>query len=182
MNRCPEQSEWVLYAADELPASRRDVLQAHLESCAACREEMAAVSRGLASLAVLDREPALRPRAAAVLRGRLADAADRRAARPWILTFVSRHRWAAAAAVILWVTLAAAIFAPIHPTPHNWLTDTQVTDEITAITAAVDMLERGDTALALENGVNHQAPPADKIDDEVEQFLQDLSNELGVEG
>ena len=134
MNRCPEQSEWVLYAAVELPAPRRDVLQPHLESCAACREEMAAVSRGLASLAVLDREPALRPRAAAVLRGRLADAAERRAARPWILTFVSRHRWAAAAAVILWVTLAAAIFAPVRPTAHNWLTDTQVADEITAIT------------------------------------------------
>jgi anti-sigma factor RsiW len=182
MNRCPEQTEWVLYAADELAASRRDVLQAHLESCAACREEMAAVSRGLASLAVLDREPALRPQAAATLRYRLADAAERRTARPWILAFFSRHRWAAAAALILWVTLAAAILAPVRPAAHNWLTDTQVSDEITAITAAVDMLERGDTALALENGVNHQAPPADKIDDEVEQFLQDLSNELGVEG
>lgn len=182
MKRCPEQTEWVLYAADELSASRRDVLRAHLESCTACREEMAAVSRGLASLAVLDPEPALRPRAAARLRHRLADAADRRTARPWILAFFSRHRWAAAAAVILWVTLAAAILTPVHSTPHNWLTDTQVSDEITAITAAVDLLERGDTALALDNGVNHQASPADKIDDEVEQFLQELSNELGVEG
>lgn len=182
MNRCPEETEWVLYTADELAASRRDVLQAHLESCAACREEMAAVSRGLASLAVLDREPALRPQAAARLRYRLADAADRRTARPWIFAFFSRHRWAAAAALILWVTLAAAIVGPVRPTAHNWLTDTQVTDEITAITAAVDLLERGDTALALDNGLSHQAPPADKIDDEVDQFLQELANELGVEG
>jgi len=182
MNRCPEPAEWVLYAAGEPSGTRLAVLRAHLGNCAACREELAAVSRGLAALGTLEREPAMSAGAETALRRRLAAAVARKTARPWIVALFSRHRWTAAAALVLWVALAAAFFAPARGTPHPWITDAQVVEEITAITAAVEMLEVGNVAVAQENGVNHKSPPADKTDDETEWLLQELSDELGVEG
>lgn len=182
MNRCPDPTEWVLYAAEELPTARVAILRAHLGTCAACRQALEAVSRGLAALDRLEGAAGLRPQTEETLRRRLAEAAARKASRPWIIAFVGRHRLAAAAALILWVTLAAAILAPSHQPSPKWITDTQVVEEITAITAAVEMLEVGNVTVAHENGANHKAPPADKMEEELEWFLQELSDVLGVAG
>jgi hypothetical protein len=182
MNRCPENREWVLYAAAELPAARRLALQSHLACCEGCRGELAAVARGLAALDAMDSAPPLRTEAAQLLRRSLAEAAARRAARPWVLSFIHRHRWGAAAAAVFWIALAASLIAPVPRGSHNWITDTQVVEEIAEITAGVEMLEVGDYAKAYENGVIHKAPASDVFEDEVDRFLLELSAELGVEG
>ena len=65
---CPNNTEWVLYATGELPPPRRSELEAHLAGCEACRREAEVLARGLAALATLEREPALRPQVMETLR------------------------------------------------------------------------------------------------------------------
>jgi anti-sigma factor RsiW len=59
MRNCPNEKELVLYAAGELPSRRRAALKAHVEGCAACRGEVAALERGLEALARLGPGPEL---------------------------------------------------------------------------------------------------------------------------
>jgi predicted anti-sigma-YlaC factor YlaD len=151
MNTCPEKTVWVLYAADELPASERAALRSHLESCPACRAENAAVARGLAALESLDAGPQPRTLALAQLRQRLAAEPAR----------TSRRRWAwvaAAAAVIVaagvtWSLMrpdeASAPSSSASATMH-WMDDTAMTDELAEIAAGVEMLESADALTAYE--------------------------------
>jgi anti-sigma factor RsiW len=182
MNRCPDASVWVLYAADELADADRLDLQDHLEECEACRGELASVVRGLAALGRYTCRPALRPQAVEVLRRRLAEKPARQAARPRVLTLASRHRWAAAAAIIACAAAVSLLLVPARQTHQEWVTDAQVVDEITEIAAGIEMLEVADSAPIHENGMNHRPPPTERMDDEIEGFLQELSRELGVEG
>ena len=142
MNRCPDPREWVLYAADESPPRRRSALEIHLESCAACRRELAAVEQGLAAMKTLD-PLAVKPEVLASLRRRLAVAAAHKVARPTILVLVHRFRWAAAAAVLVAAALLWTFFPSSQPTANGWLNDEQVTEELAEITAGIEMLETG---------------------------------------
>jgi anti-sigma factor RsiW len=154
MSRCPENTEWVLYVAGELPAGRRSALEAHLEACATCRREVATLRRGLAAMEVLDRDAPVRPEAMETLRRRLRVAADHRPARRPLILVLWHYRWAAAAAVLV----AAALAWPLIPGPTEtiqppaatqatalpaaqWLPDAQVQEEIAEIAAGVEMLE-----------------------------------------
>lgn len=180
MNRCPDASEWVLYAADELADADRLDLQTHLEACETCRRELKSVERGLTALGRYASAPAVRPLAVETLRRRLAEESAVRAARPRILVLAGRYRWAAAAAIIVCAAAASLLLAPPQRAEHNWLSDTQVVDEMVSIAAGIEMLEVADSSTVRENSVNHKPPPAEGTDDEIERFLQELSSELGV--
>ncbi len=47
MSHCPNETDWVLYAAGELDAARQSQLRAHLASCPACAAEAGRSRRGL---------------------------------------------------------------------------------------------------------------------------------------
>ena len=115
MNRCPDKTQWVLYAADELPTRERRALQDHLDTCEACRRELEAVARGLSALDALGTAPAVRPAALETLRRRLAVAAAHKATRPGILARLYRARWVAAAAIIVVAALVYSFFPPSTP-------------------------------------------------------------------
>jgi len=157
MSRCPENTEWVLYAAGELPASRRSALEAHLEACATCRREAAVLRRGLAAMEVLDRDAPVRPEAMETLRRRLRAVAAHRPARRPIVLVLWHYRWAAAAAVLVAAALAWSLIpGPTEtiqppaatqataPSAAQWLPDAQVQEEITEIAVGVEMLEGGE--------------------------------------
>ena len=85
MNTCPNETEWVLYAAGELDAARQSELRAHLAACRACSEEAARLGRGLRALRAIDRDAPMRAEAMEALRRRLRAAPVRR---PTILTII----------------------------------------------------------------------------------------------
>ena len=180
MNRCPDNTKWVLYAADELPADERRILAAHLESCADCRREADALARGMAALSLLPQEAPLRPELVESLRIRL-----RPAARPRILSPFVRHRWIAAAAAA--VLLIAGVWTVLLQTPPDtkrptsttsmtaWVTDLRVSDELTEIAAGVELLENsiGDRTC---DAADADSNPA--ANDELDQYLETLQAEF----
>jgi anti-sigma factor RsiW len=189
MNRCPKPTDWLLHAAGELSPRRRRDLDAHLAACETCRAESASLARGLAALETLDRQPAVRAEAMESLRRRLGVAAAHRAARPAILTVVWRHRWAAAAAVILVAAVAwtlapgpkgplPATLAPTAAAQPSWVTDIQVQEEIAEITAGVEMLESGLDARTCEATAPRAEAPVDPAIDEMERFIEQLRADL----
>lgn len=166
MNRCPDHTDWVLYAAGELDEPRRTALAAHLDGCDACRAEVATLARGLAALEALEREPAMRPEALDALRRRLGAAAAHAAPRPRAQSIVYRYGWLAAAAVLV---AAAVVYSLLPPTPtavpvpvarHQWLDEDQFVSELAEITAGVEILEIGDYTVAADNGADTDAPEA----------------------
>jgi hypothetical protein len=174
MNTCPNETEWVLYVAGELDAARAAELHAHLASCQACARQASRLARGLKALEMIDRDVPMRPQAMDALRRRL----QTEAARPksTILTLVRRWPWAAAASLLLALTLAWAMW-PSKPTttipreivknnvtnpPVHFTPDSAIQDRLTEISIDVLMMED------FENGLTPEKPavaPASKIED-----------------
>ncbi len=139
MKGCPKKEEWVLYAAGEAPHRRRRALEAHLESCVNCREEVRGLARGLAAMEHLDREPSLRPEVMESLRRRLCVAAAHR--RPGIPSLVWRYRWVAAAAALV---VAALVWSAATPTSRAPQPDNGREMALEDIAVAVELLELAD--------------------------------------
>ncbi|MBE3070984.1 MAG: zf-HC2 domain-containing protein [Acidobacteria bacterium] len=163
MNRCPDNTDWVLYAAGELDEPRRAALAAHLDGCDACRAEVAALARGLTALDALEREPAMRPEAFEALRRRLGVAAAHAAARPRARTILYRYRWVAAAAVLVAAAVVYSLLPATNQTPvrHQWLDEDQFVSELAEITAGVEILEIGDYTVAADNSNGADTDAAD---------------------
>jgi len=140
MTRCPDTTDWVLYAAGETPPDRLAALQAHLETCPACRDELAGLRRGLEALEALDPTPPLRAEALASLRDRLA--AERKAVRPAVRPRrkVFRYGWVAAAAAAAATILITVLSTP-HPNSQAWAESTDVENELVEIAAELELLE-----------------------------------------
>jgi len=177
MSGCPKNTEWVLYAADELPADRRADLEAHLAACAACRGEWESLRRGLAAMKSLPREPQVRPEAMESLRRRLRVAAAHKAARPTVLAAVRRYGWVAAAAAIVVAAVLWGVRPPADRTPAVRAGDRDVAEEITEIAAAIEFLEGSDLARAAENGFNHSEAPAYDAQEELMRLLERIVTE-----
>jgi len=159
MTRCPDSTDWVLYAADELPADRREDLDRHLSACETCRRELAEVRRGLAALDALEPAPPLRAEALASLRRRLAAEAERRSAprrRHHPLRWVGAAAAAAAAAVV-----ALVILQDSDPQPPAWAAYDQVDAEIVEISAGLELLEADTSAFAWDAPETDPPAPAD---------------------
>ena len=190
MSRCPEKTEWVLYAAGELPASRQSALEAHLAACATCRSEAAVLWRGLTAMEVLDRDAPLRPEAMETLKRRLhADAAHRPVRTPVVLV-LWHYRWAAAAAVLVAAVMAwPLIYTPTVVIPPvaapqamalpaaQWLPDAQVQEEITEIAAGVELLEGSENGKLAEAGPVQTDSGSNESLDETDQMLEMLQAE-----
>jgi anti-sigma factor RsiW len=147
MTRCPDHTEWVLYAADELPAARRAELDRHLAACDACRRDVDGLRRGLAALGSLEAAPPLRAETLAALRRRLAAEAEPTRERP----ARRRHhplRWVGAAAAAAAAVIAVALLLDTEPQPVEWADAEQVDAEIAEITASLELLESDTSALA----------------------------------
>jgi len=170
---CPNNTEWVLYATGELPPPRRLQLEAHLAGCEACRREAEVLARGLAALATLEREPALRPQVMETLRRRAGEVSR---ARPAVVSLWRRYRWVAAAAAVIVFAIGAAILAPTgsRPAVTPWVTDVHVQEEIAEITAGVEMLE------ACSNG-KAPDPAPDATDDQTYEELEFFFDQLRAE-
>jgi anti-sigma factor RsiW len=171
---CPNETEWVLYASGELPPARRQALEAHLAACDGCRREAAGLARGLAALAMLEREPAVRAEVMETLRRRAGEVSDRRSA---VVLFLRRYRWVAAAAALIVMATGLALLGPTatRPAAIPWVTDVHVQEEIADITAGVELLE------ACSNGKAPDTAPAaydDQSFEELEFFFDQLRAEM----
>jgi anti-sigma factor RsiW len=172
---CPNKTEWVLFASGELPPPRRQAMEAHLAGCDACRREAEDMARGLAALATLEREPAVRPQVMETLRTRAREAT---LAMPTVASIWQRYRWVAAAAAV--VVLAVGLATVMPPTARQqpatpWVTDVHLQEELAEITAGVEMLE------ACSSGKAPDVGPADSDDqtyDELELFFDQLRAEV----
>jgi len=145
MTSCPDVTEWILYAADEVSAPRREELARHLSACDACRRELDRLQRGFEALETLEAPPPLRAEALHTLRRRLAAEGQRRSRQHRRLRALRWFGAAAAAAAVV----AVAVFLPPEPQQPTWPDREQVDAEITEIAATLELLE-SDTAWDLE--------------------------------
>jgi anti-sigma factor RsiW len=200
MNRCPNQTDWVLYVAEEWPPEELRRLEEHLAACPACRREVQTLKRGLSALGALDRNTPMSAGAMDTLRRRL-HAEAKEPIRPARVVGLWRMRWAAVAAAVLvgalvWsllpgpqvtsppfdnnsvvkITTGAGEKPPVTPPALKYKTDSVIQDELTDIAAGVEMLEFSDSLRAME-----AAPVQPKAGDEnyvpdVDEFLQYLES------
>ncbi len=159
MTHCPEPTEWVLYAADELPAGRQDELDEHLAACDACRREVDGLRRGLAAMAAMEAAPPLRAETLATLRRRLAAEAEHKRERP------ARRRshplrWVGAAAAAAAAVVALVLLLDTEPQPTPWPDPEQVDTEIAEITASLELLESDTSASAFTWDLDWPDEPA----------------------
>ena len=177
---CPNKTDWVLYASGELPPARRQVLETHLAGCGACRREAQGMARGLAALATLEREPAVRPQVMETLRTR---ARETTLALPTVASLWRRYRWVAAAAAIVVLAVGLAIVMPPAaqlPTPRPqpvtaWVTDAHLQEELAEITAGIEMLE------ARSNGKAPDVAPDADADEQLYNELEFFFDQLRAE-
>ncbi|HUU09934.1 MAG TPA: zf-HC2 domain-containing protein [Phycisphaerae bacterium] len=182
MNRCPDRDQWVLYAAGEVSARRRRALAAHLETCPTCRTECRAVERGLEALTALPAAPAVRPEAIEMLRRRLSVAAAHRVSRPSVVGRVYRYRWVAAAAVLIAAALTYTLFPASDVTQPAWRDESYVVDEITEISAELEMLELNTFAATWDSGNGSGGAVPEAIKGQGRLPLGRLADEVGVQG
>jgi anti-sigma factor RsiW len=160
MNRCPDHSEWVLWAADETTPERRRELEAHRAACDDCRRQSAAVARGLGALAFLESGATPSPDAMRALRGKLHAVAAKRAATPRVILFLNRHHWAASAAAVFVLAIGVWTFMPHTAVPPSILiihhnlprTDVQLQDELARISADLELMEAADLVVTNDLG------------------------------
>lgn len=174
---CPNNTQWVLYAAGEVPPGRRLAMESHLAACDACRREAADLQKGLAALGALA-APALRPEAVAALRSRL----SRAPRRPAVVVFLRQRRWAVAAAAVVvlalgaWAIVPSLMQAPGSPAA-SWVTDAHLQEELAEIAAGVEMLE----AASAKPTAPAAAEPAEALDwslEEIDRFIDLLRADL----
>ncbi|HUU31198.1 MAG TPA: hypothetical protein VMY69_03765 [Phycisphaerae bacterium] len=180
MKRCPDKTEWVLYAAEEAPEGRRGDLEAHLEACEACRRDVSALRRGLRALTALARESPVRPEGLETLRRHLRVAAAHRAARPGAAAAVWRYRWVAAAAAIVLATTLWTLWPagqPVRTAP-----DADLSDAIAEITVALEILETDQYAGTTPNGSSRFEKKTKEAADDTERLLDYLSGHGQSEG
>ncbi|MBL7139637.1 MAG: hypothetical protein ISS74_01875 [Planctomycetes bacterium] len=158
MTRCPDMTEWVLYAAGEASPDQRTTLSAHLEACQACRAELEAVRRGVEALGALDPAPPVRAEALASLRDRLAAQRRRPRARTGLRRKAYRYGWAAVAAAAAAIVLAVFLSTP-DADNHAWADSADVENEIVEIAAELELLEADTFAGAWELDLLKEAPP-----------------------
>jgi len=174
---CPNNTQWVLYAAGEVPPGRRHAMDAHLAACDACRREAADLQKGLAALGALA-APALRPEAVAALRSRLRQAPRR----PAVVLFFRRRRWAVAAAAVFvlalgaWAIVPSLLQAPGSPAA-SWVTDAHLQEELAEIAAGVEMLEAA-SAKPTAPAATEPAAAGDWSLEEIDRFIDLLRADL----
>ena len=174
---CPNNTQWVLYAAGEVPPGRRLAMDAHLAACDACRREVAGLEKGLAALGALE-APALRPEAVAALRSRLRQTPRR----PAVVVFFRRRRWAVAAAAVFvlalgaWAIVPSLLQAPGSPAA-SWVTDAHMQEELVEIAAGVEMLEAA-CAKPTAPAATEPAEAGDWSMEEIERFIDLLQAEM----
>ncbi|MEA3368269.1 MAG: zf-HC2 domain-containing protein, partial [Planctomycetota bacterium] len=158
MTHCPDPTEWVLYAAGEMPAPRRDELDDHLAACDACRRELSRLRRGLEALETLEAAPPVRAEALHALRRRLAAEVQRRGKRR---PRRRRHplRWIGAAAAAAAAVVALAVLLTHEPEQPAWPDQDQVDAEITEIAAAIELLESDTSAIAWDFETQDEPTP-----------------------
>jgi len=161
MTRCPDATDWVLYASGEMAADRRAECDAHLEACATCRDELAAVRRGVEAMQAAPSAPPLRAEALRTLRDRLADEA-----RAGVRPSRRRHpvRWLTGAAAAAAAVVAAVLLSLPEETPEpTWTDVAQIDDEIAEIAAGLELLETDTFVTVLDrsngaSGESHESP------------------------
>ena len=174
---CPNNTQWVLYAAGEVPPGRRLAMDAHLAACDACRREVAGLEKGLAALGALE-APALWPEAVAALRSRLRQTPRR----PAVVVFFRRRRWAVAAAAVVvlalgaWAIVPSLMQAPGSPAV-SWVTDAHLQEELAEIAAGVEMLEAA-CAKPTAPAATEPAEAGDWSMEEIDRFIDLLQAEM----
>ncbi len=172
MNECPRNTDLVLYAAGELDPATAETVRCHLDACETCRAELSALGRGLEALALLEREPALRPEAAARIERRLerhiagrADATQSR--RPWIVRFRPYLRQALAAAAVL--LLAVGVWLAGRPADLGDLDDTD--EQILEMAVAVELLEMSEDT---DEVADLAAPEPEAVSEWEDETLEEI--------
>jgi anti-sigma factor RsiW len=174
---CPNNTQWVLYAAGEVPPGRRQAMDAHLAACDACRRKAADLQKGLAALGALA-APALRPEAVAALRSRLSQAPRQ----PAVVLFFRQRRWAVAAAAVFvlalgaWAIVPSLMQAPGSPAA-SWVTDAHLQEELVEIAAGVEMLEAA-CAKPTAPAATEPETSGDWSMEEIDRFIDLLQAEM----
>jgi hypothetical protein len=197
MSHCPNQTDWVLYAAEELPPEELRRLQEHLEACPDCRREARTLGRGLSALGVLDRDAPMPAGAIETLRRRLRAAAARQPARPTVIPALWKWRWAAAAAAVLVGALVWSLLpgpsvdntpkpvveiakAPLQKTPAQaplkYRTDALIQEELAELSASVELLESSEVAKTPDS-TTVQPKSGDNSDSDIDEFIQYMESE-----
>ena len=167
---CPKKELLVLFVAGELPPRRHRAIEAHLESCAACRSEVQHLARGLATMEHLEREPAIPPATLESLRHRLRAAAAHRSPRPTVLIILNRYRWVAAAAAVVLAAMTVIVWNPFRSTPRpSLIVENNQAEAIVEIAAAVELLESAEN----ETGTDRtDVAPLDQNVEEMDLLLE----------
>jgi hypothetical protein len=200
MSHCPNQTDWVLYAAKELPSEELRRLQEHLEACPDCRREARMLERGLSALSVLDREAPMPAEAAEALRRRLRVATVHPSARPSIILTLWKWRWSSAAVAVL----AAALIWSLQPGPTvnitpkpaveivktltpkmpvqatpQYRTDALIQEELAELSASVELLETSEVTKT-PDAPAVQPKPSDNSDNDMDDFIQYFESEMNT--
>lgn len=180
MKTCPKREELVLHAARESAPERASAIEAHVGSCDACAREVVTLRRGLETLRLLEREPAVRAEAMEALRDRAREAAAQQARRPVILSLAWRHRWVAAAAALVLAATCWHVYGPgeemtTAPGPSAKADLAVGTDALEEVAAAVELLAANlGSASDLSPTTNGSEATNDATDDTTDDTTDDV--------